>query len=175
MRWKIAIARVPTEPSRHRVRVWRECVKGGALSLQQSTWALPAGTEADDLFNRVGELVARAGGQLLVFEAKPSGATADAMKRSYTEQREAAWVEFIAECGKFDAEIASEFEKQKFTLAELDEEEQNLDRLRRWFRELSFRDQFGAPSAPEAETRMKSVTETLERFAEAVFAAREQT
>lgn len=174
MHWRIATYRVPTEPSRHRVGLWREFVKGGALSLQQATWAVPAGVEADQLLERAGELVARAEGQLFVFDATPTGSTAEALEHNYTEQREAAWIEFIAECGKFDDEIVSEFAKEKFTLAELDEEEQNLDRLKRWFRELSFRDQFGAPSATEAEQRLKVAADSLERFAEAVFAAREQ-
>jgi hypothetical protein len=33
------------------------------------------------------------------------------------------------------------------TLAELDEDEQSLDRLRRWYRTIRARDLFGAPSA----------------------------
>jgi hypothetical protein len=59
----------------------------------------------------------------------------------------------LSECGGFDAEIAGEIAKEKFTLAELDEEEQNLDRLKRWYRELRHRDLFGARSAPVAERR----------------------
>jgi hypothetical protein len=47
-----------------------------------------------------------------------------------------------ANAHRFRAEIAKERSKGKFTLAELDEEEQNLDRLRRWFRELCARDIF---------------------------------
>ncbi len=93
-----------------------------------------------------------------MFDATPTDSTAEALEWNYTEQREAAWIEFIAECGKFDDEIVREFAKEKFTLAELDEEELNLDRLKRWFRELSFRDQFGAPSATEAEQRLKAQT-----------------
>ena len=33
-------------------------------------------------------------------------------------------------------------------MAELEEEEQSLDRLRRWHRDLAARDVFGAPLAP---------------------------
>jgi hypothetical protein len=35
----------------------------------------------------------------------------------------------------------------KFTLAELEEEEQSLERLRRWYRDIRARDVFGAPDA----------------------------
>ncbi len=78
------------------------------------------------------------------------------------------------ECDKFDTEIDREIAKEKFTLAELDEEEQNLDRLKRWYRELRGRDQFGAPTASTAERALKASEERLEDFAERVFAARQQ-
>ena len=58
-------------------------------------------------------------------------------------------------------------------LAELDEEEQSLDRLRRWYRAIRSRDLFGAPSAPLAERRLKECAEALEGFAEQVYQARE--
>jgi hypothetical protein len=75
----------------------------------------------------------------------------------------------VRECDKFDAEIAREIAKEKFTAAELDEEEQNLERLQRWYRELRARDVLGAPSASEAELRLKSSSERLEGFAQQVF------
>ena len=62
----------------------------------------------------------------------------------FTAEREEEWNEFLAECTKFDREIAKEIRIKKFTAAELDEEEQNLERLARWFRELRTRDLFGS-------------------------------
>ncbi len=46
----------------------------------------------------------------------------------------------------------NEIATEKFTLAELDEEEQSLERLRRWHREVTLRDVFGVPSALAAGT-----------------------
>ena len=93
---------------------------------------------------------------------------------SLTEQREAEWAEFISDCGKYEAELAGEVAKGKLTLAELDEEEQSLERLRRWYRAIRARDLFGAPSAAAAETRLKECAEALESFAEQVYQARER-
>jgi hypothetical protein len=56
---------------------------------------------------------------------------------------------------------------------ELDEEEESLDRLRRWYRAIRARDRFGAPSAPTAERRLKECAEALESYAEMVYEARE--
>ena len=54
-------------------------------------------------------------------------------------------------------------------MAELDEEEQNLERLQRWFRALRARDLFGSPSRSEAEGRLKECVERLEDYAERVY------
>ena len=39
--WLVLVVRVPAEPSRHRVAVWRELRKSGAVSLAQGAWAVP--------------------------------------------------------------------------------------------------------------------------------------
>ena len=91
------------------------------------------------------------------------------LEDAFIQGREAEWHEFVRECDKFDAEIAHEIRTEKFIHAELDEEEQNLERLRRWHRELVSRDVIGAPSAPEAELRLEASAERLEGFAQQVF------
>jgi hypothetical protein len=156
------------------VAVWRELRKGGALSLQPATWALPTGSPFDATLERAVALVERAEGQPLVFDVAPTGDATAALEELFTAEREAEWAEFVAECAKFEAELAHEIAIEKFTLAELDEEEQNLDRLRRWWRELRTRDLFGAPSAAVAEGRLKECAEALEDFAQRVFDARGQ-
>ena len=87
----------------------------------------------------------------------------------FTDAREEEWTEFLAECDKFEAEIRREIRKRKFTAAELDEEEQNLERLRRWHRDLRAKDAFGAPSAESATLRLKECAERLEHFADRVW------
>jgi len=89
----------------------------------------------------------------------------------FTAAREEEWTEFISDCGKYEAELDHELAQQKFTVAELDEEEQSLERLRRWYRELKLRDLFGAPSAAEAEQQLKQCQARLEDFANRVYSA----
>ena len=59
-------------------------------------------------------------------------------------------------------------------MAELEEEEQSLDRLRRWHRDLTARDVFGAPSAAEAGQQLKHCQERLAEFTDLVFQALHQ-
>jgi hypothetical protein len=56
-------------------------------------------------------------------------------------------------------------------VAELEEEEHSLERLRRWYRELKTRDVLGAAAATEAETRLKGCEAALADFAERVYRA----
>lgn len=79
------------------------------------------------------------------------------------------WAEFEADCGKFEAEIAREIEKKKFTFGELEEEEQSLERLRRWYQDLMKRDVLELPEAATAEQRLRGCETLLDRYAEMVY------
>jgi hypothetical protein len=174
MPWRVITYRLPPEPSRHRVAVWRELRRLGAVSLQQGAWAVPDGEPFEAGFAQVVEEIQAAGGQPVVLAVADDQASVSQLEALFTAQREAEWGEFVSDCGKYEAELTDEVAKGKLTLAELDEEEQSLDRLRRWYRTIRARDLFGAPSAPVAERRLKECTEALEDFAERVYQARER-
>lgn len=172
--WRLITYRLPAEPSRHRVAVWRELRRLGAVPLQQGTWVLPEGEGFDDGLSQVIATISEAGGQPVVLKVADDDAGAVSLEEMFTAQREAEWGEFLSDCGKYEAELAGEVAQGKLTLAELDEEEESLDRLRRWYRSIRARDVFGAPSAAEAERRLRECAESLERFAEQVYQARER-
>lgn len=168
--------KLPADPSRHRVAVWRELRKIGALSLGQGIWAVPEVPVFADGVRRALELTSVAGGQGTTLQA--SGRTDEDAARfqdMFTAARSADWTEFLADCGKFEAEIAKEIRIAKFTLAELEEEEQSLERLRRWHRDLTARDVFGAPEAVEAAERLRQCTDACEDYSERVFTALHST
>jgi hypothetical protein len=144
------------------------------VSLQQGTWAVPDGEPFEAGFRQVVEAIKVAGGQPVVLAVAEEEASAAQLEELFTAQREAEWAEFVSDCGKYETELAGEVAKGKLTLAELDEEEQSLDRLRRWYRTIRARDLFGAPSAATAERLLKECTEALEDFTERVYQARER-
>ncbi|MEU8106303.1 Chromate resistance protein ChrB [Nonomuraea muscovyensis] len=170
MRWLVLVIKLPAEPSRHRVAVWRELRKAGAISLGQGIWAVPDVPAFADGVARAVELTDSAGGQAMTLTAA-GRATEDAARfqRLFTDARSADWAEFLADCAKFEAEIAKETRIAKFTLAELEEEEQSLERLRRRHRDLSARDVFTAPEAAQAAERLKDCERRCADYAERVF------
>ncbi|AVZ71310.1 chromate resistance protein ChrB [Streptomyces lunaelactis] len=172
VRWLLLLIRLPAEPSRHRVAVWRELRKAGALSLGQGVWAVPDVPAFADGVDRAIALTRRAEGEAIALEAAGRDAQdAARFQALFTAARSADWAEFLADCGKFEQEIAKEIRIAKLTLAELEEEEQSLERLRRWHRDLTARDVFGAPEAAESGDRLKQCAAVCEDYAERVFRA----
>ena len=172
MRWTLLVVRLPADPSRHRVAVWWELRRTGALMLGQGVWAVPTTPAFTQGLERAIKAAERGDGEVLLLDAVDRGeANTARLEALFTAARQAEWVEFVADCGKYEAELDKELHTRKFTLAELDEEEQSLERLRRWYRELKVRDLFGAPLAAEAEQRLKHCAERLEDYAERVYQA----
>ncbi|MFT2015788.1 Chromate resistance protein ChrB [Streptomyces sp. 796.1] len=166
------VIKLPAEPSRHRVAVWRELRRIGALSLGQGVWAVPEVPVFADGVQRALDLAESSGGQGVTLQAAGrSERDAARFRELFTAARSADWAEFLADCGKFEEEIAKEIRIGKFTLAELEEEEQSLERLRRWHRDLTARDVFGAPEAAAAGERLAHCVAVCEGYVERVFTA----
>ncbi|PZU44046.1 MAG: chromate resistance protein ChrB [Microbacterium sp.] len=168
----LAVVQVPAEPSRHRVAVWRELRKAGAVPVSQGTWALPAADAFRPALVRAGALAAEGGGTVAVFDIHPhDDAARSLVVDAFRNAREDEWGEFVADCAKLTAEIAREIAKEKFTFAELEEEEQSLERLRRWYRDLKKRDILALPAAEKAAERLRECDLALDGYAEQVYAA----
>jgi ChrB-like protein len=170
MSWVLLSYKLPTNNSSARVAVWREVRRSGALNVQRSVVAFPD----HDAFRRAVErfrlVVAEAGGETLALRAEPLGELdATKLTEAWNEARAAEYGELAAECSKFLKEIEHEFAIEKFTLAELEEEESELDKLQRWHVRIDARDIHGAPGAEEAANALAQAQEALERYSSAVF------
>lgn len=170
MGWLVLTYQLPKETSSARVAVWREVRRSGALSVQRSVVAFPD----DERFRRAVErfrlVVAEAGGETLTLRAEPYGAP-DAAKltEAWNAARSAEYSELRSECGKFLTEIDHEFAIEKFTLAELEEEEAEVDKLQRWHERIAARDILAADGGAEAGEALARAQEALERYSAAVF------
>jgi DNA-binding transcriptional regulator PaaX len=170
--WIVLIVRVPSEPSRHRVAVWRELRRVGAVQLGQGCWALPDAPPFAGFVDRIVALVSEHEGESFVLVAAAADdATARRIRGLYDAARRAEWAEFASECAKCLAELDKEIRTEKFTLAELDEEEQNVDRLRRWHRELRARDLFDSIDPDEIQRHLDACAASLEQFTALVYTA----
>ena len=135
-------------------------------------WAVPDLPAVQPLLERVTDIVDTASGTLLLLSAQGlAEADAARLEQLYAAAREEEWSEFAADCGKYLAELDKEERLGKYTLAELEEEEQSLDRLRRWYRELRSRDLLGIPATTDSTTALKLCEERFEAYADHVYGA----
>jgi hypothetical protein len=90
VRWLLLVVRLPAEPSRHRVAVWRELRRAGALSLGQGVWAVPQVEVFTQALDRAVQLAQRGDGETIVLEAA-GRAEGDAarLEALFTDAREA--------------------------------------------------------------------------------------
>jgi hypothetical protein len=162
--------RLPSSESRARVAVWRELRRSGALHVQQSVVAVPDGDAFAEDLERLRTVVAEVGGQATALRAEPLAAGDDRrLLEAWNEARDAEYRELAGECAKFLGEIEHEFEVEKFTLAELDEEEAELDKLQRWHARIRRLDVHDAPGGPAVSGAMREAEAALERYSAAVF------
>ena len=170
MGWIVLLYRLPSSDSRARVAVWRELRRSGALHLQQSVVAVPDADAFANVVDQLRAVIADVGGQVTVLHTVPAhGDDQQRIVEAWNSARDAEYRELAGECAKFLAEIDHEFEIQKFTLAELDEEEAELDKLQRWRQRIDTRDIHDAPGAPPAARATQEAAAALERYSAAVF------
>ena len=170
MGWFLLTYKLSGNNSTARVAVWREVRRSGALHIQRSVVAFPDHEGFRRSVERFRALVAEAGGETLAMRAEPIG-DVDAAKLTdaWNDARSAEYDELRSECGKFLIEIEHEFAIEKFTLAELEEEEAELDKLQHWHRRIVERDIHQAPTAEQATAALSRAQEALDRYTAAVY------
>jgi DNA-binding transcriptional regulator PaaX len=168
--WFVLIYRLPANDSRARVAVWRELRRSGALHLQQSVVVAPDSEAFRGDVERLRGVIEDVGGQVTAVRAQALDPGDDERFRAaWNQARDDQYRELKGECTKFLAEIDHEFAIEKFTLAELEEEEAEIDKLRRWharIRQLDVHDAVGAAAAVEA---LGEAEAALERYSHEVF------
>jgi hypothetical protein len=121
---------LPREPSRARVSIWRRLKKIGAVSIQQSMWILPSSDESSRLLNEVKDEVFQNGGEafILTFSADDDGKKIIIDK--FNAARDEEYGELLEQCEDFFREIDRETARENFTFAEIEENEEELNKLR---------------------------------------------
>jgi hypothetical protein len=106
--WLLLSYTVPREPTANRVYVWRKLKKLGAVSLQDSVWALPATAHTREQFRWLASEIAELGGQTTLWESRLLSTDGqDGLVRQFTEPVERAYREIQAELKKRNADLAA--------------------------------------------------------------------
>jgi len=151
-RWLLFGYDVPEEPSRIRVRTWRQLKSLGALYPPLSFCVLPDSSEVRRRVERLATDL-RGFGPKIIMEAK---ATNPAYLRTllalFREDIDKEYRELAEECEEFLDEIKRNLRTGNVTQTEVSELEEALDGLERWFTKIKVKDFTG--STVEGRTRL---------------------
>ena len=87
----------------------------------------------------------------------------------FNSDRDEEYTEVIERCQDFLAEIEKETNKSKFTFAELEDSERDLEKLETWFAKIQERDFFQAKIAEDAGEQLTICKERLNKFTKEVY------
>jgi DNA-binding transcriptional regulator PaaX len=152
-RWLILIYRLPREPSRHRVAVWRKLKTLGALYLQDGVAALPEDAVTREQLEWLQLRVREAGGEASLWEAQPNTlAEGKELIETFRSSREAAYRAIIAEAERVQRKAEMGSGKA------LGDE---LGKLEKEFRAERRRDYFRSVLRQEAAAALKAAREAV--------------
>lgn len=173
--WLLLTYKVPPEPATKRVALWRRLKGMGAVYLQNGVCLLP---KTDDHVRRLKMIendVSEMGGEAVILETIAlDRAQEEKVVVRFRTDRDEQYREFLGRCADFEKEIAKEIAINKFTYAELEEEDTDLKKLQGWLEKIKKLDFYGAPLADEAAARLRACEELLDSYAQRVFDAHDE-
>ncbi len=170
--WLLLSYKTPTEPTRHRMAVWRRLKALGAVYLQNGVCLLPSNPDHLRQIRMLAHEITEMKGETVLLEAAPlDPAQEDYVVARFRSDRDDAFREFIERCDGFEEEITRETAAGKLTYAELEENDEDLKKLKTWFGKITDLDFYGASLAAEARSRLEQCEARLERFSQEVFEA----
>jgi hypothetical protein len=173
--WLLLAYKVPPEPARGRVGLWRKLKGMGAVYLQGGVCLLP---KTDDHVRRLkmieNDILEMAGEAFILETVALNRAQEQKVVARFRADRDEDYTEFLDKCADFEAEIAKETKAKHFAYAELEENDVDLKKLQGWLEKIKKLDFYGAPLRPQADERLKSCEALLEVYAQRVFDAHDE-
>jgi hypothetical protein len=166
--WLTLIYKLPPEPARERIAIWRQLKALGAVYLQQGVCVLPLTPAHRDQLAALARRIRAAQGEAALLEARLADAeTAAALRERYAAARAHEYGEIV---------IAVRRLLRHLELDEPAERELNaaeLERLKRWYTRVVARDCFGCPERDTAAHLLQAAETALRGQAQRTDAARD--
>jgi hypothetical protein len=170
--WLLLLVQLPSTPSSARVALWRQLRANGATAVVNGAWVLPHTAANAEFFEQLRDNALGQGGTGFVLRiSAPSADVDDAFVRCFRADRSREYDEFAERCTALLDEIGKETGAGKFTYAEMEESEQDLEKLARWLAKIQARDFFPDNRKEQSAAMLTRCRTALRDFAEAVYAA----
>lgn len=168
--WLTVNYTLPKEPSRIRVSVWRKLKKRGAVILAQSVWVLPVSEENEVFMQDISNEILQNGGTSYMMKMVPYDEdTSEGITAAFDQARDEEYAELLEQCDDLLHELEKETGREKFTFAELEENEDELQKLTDRYQKIMERDFHGASLGPSADKKLEQCRGRLEAFSAEVY------
>ena len=167
--WLIFLAQLPASPSSARVALWRRLRAAGAASLTNGAWFLPVSDEHAALVAQLATMVRTQEGQAAVFKVQSAEVDDHAVIERFQSDRAREYAEFDQRCRALLEEIDKERHLEKFTFAELEEIEDDLQKLTAWLGKVQARDFFPGRQQAAAKGLLRVCEAACASFAKDVY------
>jgi DNA-binding transcriptional regulator PaaX len=168
-RWLLLVYKIPAEPTRLRAGVWRKIRGLGAIYLQNSVAALPASPAAERSLRLLRNEIVEMGGTAYLLESEALSGQAE-ISAAFNAARDDEYEEIVDKCEDFLGQVEKEYTANHFTYAELEENDEDLVKLRNWFAKVQARDVLGASGAEAVRTALGRCEQKLDEYAARVYA-----
>jgi hypothetical protein len=168
-RWLLLVYKIPAEPTRLRAGVWRKIRGLGAIYLQNSVAALPSSSAAERSLRLLRNEIVEMGGTAYLLESEALSGQAE-ISAAFNAARDDEYEEIVDKCEDFLGQVEKEYTANHFTYAELEENDEDLVKLRNWFAKVQARDVLGASGAEAVRTALGRCEHKLDEYAARVYA-----
>ncbi len=162
--------KIPKEPSKNRVAVWRLIKELGAVYLQQGVVLLPYNEDLYSVLRNLREQVNAFGGRAtlgiirFLNEEDEKDIVAEFIKQIDEE-----YEEFIRNCQHFVDEIDTERTQGDFSFSEIIEHEEEYKKFQRWYETITKKSYFKSEQQVHAIEILKKAKLRLQDFSNEVY------
>jgi len=163
-KWVIVAYDLPNEPSRLRLKAWRNFKKLGAVYPSVSLCILPDTPQVRKKLDQARSDINK-NGSILVLDAEPlEDVDGQRLFKIFEEDRKKQYEEIYEECQEFLDEIKENLRSKKVTPEETDELEQAFEGLERWYNSIREKGLGNQKDSAKVAEIMKKCREELTSF-----------
>ena len=173
--WILLTYKVPPEPAKKRIAIWRWLKGMGAVYLQNGVCMLPKTDDHISQLKMIENEIKEINGESVLLET----IALDRLQEQkviarFKADRDEEYKEFLGKCADFENEINKETSAGHFTYAELEENDVDLKKLQTWLQKIHKLDFYGTALRQEADKKLQVCLTMLEQYTQRVFDAHDE-
>jgi hypothetical protein len=133
-------------------------------------WVLPVSEDGEALMQEISKEILQNGGESYLMRMTPHDeGTSKRIIAAFNQARDEEYGELLEQCDDLLRELEKESERRKFTFAELEENETELQKLVDWYQKITQRDFHGASLRSSVDGKLEECRARLDVFIAEVY------